>query len=123
MNYNKGLYVPQLSFAANTCIPLHVSLKAADPQAMDLLTRDSILVQLVRTLNIQDFTPTRRSMTFHDVMGEGVFWPAPGHRASPGEKCFFGEIPLRKKLTSSFDFSKLSVNVVISIPICVWHTF
>lgn len=106
------LRMTQLSYAASTCIPLHVSLHAADSRVADLLTQDSILVQLVRTMDIQDFTPTRRAMSFHDVMSEGVFWPAPDDRATPGERRFFGEIPLRKKLTSSFDFAKLSVNVM-----------
>ncbi|VDB85673.1 unnamed protein product [Peniophora sp. CBMAI 1063] len=104
-----------LSYAASTCIPIHVSLRTGEPHVAELLTRDSILVQLVRKLDIQDFTATRRSMSFHDVMSEGVFWPAPDDRTAPGERHFFGEIPLRKKLTSSFDFSKLSVNYKVAL--------
>ena len=68
-------------------------------------------MQLVRTLYINDFTPTRRSMSFHDVIAEGVFWPVPSDCGALGTRTLFGEIPLRKKLTPSFAFSKLSIQV------------
>jgi hypothetical protein len=108
----------QLSFAANTCIPLFIALNSQTEGVS--LTHTSIIVQLVRTLYVHDFTPTRRGMSFHDVMAEGVFWPenagstaassSSGSSASSGTtRVLYGELPLRKKLTPSFTFSKLSI--------------
>ncbi|TFY55326.1 hypothetical protein EVG20_g9363 [Dentipellis fragilis] len=111
LTYTLAIAAP-LSFAANTPIPLFLTLCSDDDVAIDLLSSpQAVVVYLIRTLTIFDNPRNWRAPTFDDAMGRAVFWPADEHSPRRGRRRLWGELHLRKGLKQSFTFSKFSVRV------------
>ncbi|KAA1477189.1 hypothetical protein DENSPDRAFT_884883 [Dentipellis sp. KUC8613] len=115
LTYTLAIAAP-LSFAANTPIPLFLTVCSDDDVAIDLLSHpQAIVVYLIRTLTIFDNPRNWRAPTFDDAMGRAVFWLADEHLPRRGTRRLWGELHLRKGLKQSFTFSKFSVRYAISL--------
>ena len=58
-----------------------------------------------------DSAPKRSNNTFTEQLNQAFWWLAEEDKSRPGVRVLHGEIDVRKNLTPSFVFSRLTVNV------------
>lgn len=109
----------QLAYASNSPIPLLLTFRGTDVQALDLLVSAPRL-HLLRTVTIgseaaEEDGPRRSNNTFVTGVAKGVFWP---HEArteegagDPGIRMLRGEVFVPKEAKQSFAFPRFACRV------------
>jgi hypothetical protein len=122
----------QLTYASNSPIPLLLTLRGTDVQALDLLVSAPRL-HLLRTVSIgseaaEEAGLRRSNNTFVSNVAKGVFWP---HEAraeeeanvgagDPGVRMLRGEVFIPKAAKQSFAFPRFACRVR---PLClIWRS-
>ncbi|KAI0052247.1 hypothetical protein FA95DRAFT_1601919 [Auriscalpium vulgare] len=101
-----------LSYGSGSPIPLKVTLRGADAEALDLLA-PALKVQLRRTITTGSEHASQRSdKTFVNTVAQAVFWPeseATTGAGTSGTKVMWGELYVPKGITATFSFFKLAI--------------
>jgi hypothetical protein len=111
----------QFTYASNSPVPLFLTLRGTDVQALDLLVSASRL-HLLRTVAIgseaaEEDGLRRSNNTFVSSVVAGVFWPhdAPPEIGSgagdPGVRVLRGEVFIPKGVKQSFAFPRFACRV------------
>ncbi|KAJ8494400.1 hypothetical protein ONZ45_g13244 [Pleurotus djamor] len=109
-----------LCYAIGTTVPVEITIKGEDKQAMDLLaTPEALRLHLVRALTtgsdaMDDDGERRSNNHFLESVGEGYFWQlsdAESGVRNQGERILRGEIEVQKKLRPNFKFPKVAMRV------------
>ncbi|THH15557.1 hypothetical protein EW146_g4933 [Bondarzewia mesenterica] len=105
------------TYASNSPIPLLLTLKSADTQALDLLASKPSL-ELVRTVALgsgatDDAGPRRSNNTFTGTVARAVFFPQ-DNDSEMDERVLQGELHVPKGLKPSFTFPRLSLRYTLS---------
>ncbi|KAH9945077.1 uncharacterized protein BXZ73DRAFT_86648 [Epithele typhae] len=110
------------SYALGTPIPLSLTLRGTDEQALDLLASPAaIRVQLTRLLLVgshatQDEVESGRSNnSFSERMGGAYFWPSTEGAPQPGIRVLNGELEVKKSLTLGFVFPRFSIRYMLAL--------
>ncbi|KAA1477188.1 hypothetical protein DENSPDRAFT_808294 [Dentipellis sp. KUC8613] len=109
------------TYALNSPIPLHLTLRSTDTQALDLLSSPGApLVQLTRTVALgsdaTDERAARRSNnTFTAAVGRAVFWPEEQQPAGGMERRLRGELHVRQGTKPSFAFPRFVVKYDLTL--------
>ncbi|KAI1796920.1 hypothetical protein LXA43DRAFT_985107 [Ganoderma leucocontextum] len=110
-----------LSYALGSPIPVTLTLKASDEQALDLLgTPSSVRLHLVRvrlvgshaTLDNADKIGRSNNM-FRETVGSAFFWPSDEGAPEPGTRVLQGELEAKKSLKLGFLFPRFSVRYAL----------
>ncbi|KAI0052246.1 hypothetical protein FA95DRAFT_1569344 [Auriscalpium vulgare] len=104
-----------LTFAINCPIPFHLTLASTDPVALDLLSDPrAVAVRLLRSVEVSGAPPAHARQ--EEVIGTAVFWPTTdGVSRGDGVKRLSGEVLVRKRLSPSFTFDKVTVRYVVAL--------
>ena len=100
----------QMTFASNSPLPVFLTLRSVDKQAVDLLSTAPD-VRLVRTVAIGGPSTERRSNnTFLSPVARASFWPREkdGHEY---ERVLQGEVAIPKGVKQSFVANKVALYV------------
>ena len=108
----------QLVYPVGSPIPLTLTLKGTDDQALDLLaTPSAVRVTLSRFRLVgshaisADIEGGRSNNSFIDVCGSGFFWPSAEGAPEFGTRTLQGELEVKKSLKVGFVFPRFSVRV------------
>ncbi|KAH8117915.1 hypothetical protein DFH11DRAFT_1571413 [Phellopilus nigrolimitatus] len=112
-----------LSYANGSPIPLLLTLKSSDAQALDLVAQPSAsAIFLTRTIAIgstaTDETSPRRSnntYTFPEHIARAFWWPVSEGAFSKDTRILQGEIDVKKDVKPGFVFPRLSIRYHISL--------
>lgn len=100
----------QMSFASNSPLPVFLTMRSTDKQALDLLAAAPD-VRLVRIVALGGSSTDRRSNnTFLNPIARASFWP----REKEGgelERVLQGEVSIPKGVKQSFVANKVSLSV------------
>ncbi|TDL25704.1 hypothetical protein BD410DRAFT_895932 [Rickenella mellea] len=104
-----------ISFATGSPIPLFLTLKCSDSQALDLLAAPAApIIYLTRSVAIgseaaNDDAPRRSNNTFVENIGKAFFWPSTEGAPEEGVKKLSGELEVKKGTKPSFIFPRFSL--------------
>ncbi|KAM5531766.1 hypothetical protein V8D89_014536 [Ganoderma adspersum] len=110
-----------LSYALGSPIPITLTLKAGDEQALDLLaTPSAVRLHLIRvrfvgshaTLDNPDKAGRSNNM-FRESVGSAFFWPSDEGAPEPGSRVLQGELEVKKSLKLGFLFPRFSVRYAL----------
>ncbi|KIK55150.1 hypothetical protein GYMLUDRAFT_176063 [Collybiopsis luxurians FD-317 M1] len=107
-----------LAFPLRSPIPLFLTLRSVDQQALDILSNPTaVRVFLVRSLangsDAVDDTAVRRSNNFFtESAGQAVFWPS---SRNVNSRTLQGELEVKHGVKPSFVFPRLSIRYTIDL--------
>ncbi|RPD59528.1 hypothetical protein L227DRAFT_575968 [Lentinus tigrinus ALCF2SS1-6] len=111
-----------LTFPLGSPIPLTLTVKGSDEQALDLLaTPSAIRVVLSRFRLVgshaisEDIEGGRSNNSFTDVCGSAFFWPSVEGAPEPGTRVLQGELEVKKSLKIGFVYPRFSVRYVLAL--------
>ncbi|RDX57135.1 hypothetical protein OH76DRAFT_1424761 [Lentinus brumalis] len=111
-----------LIFPLGSPIPLTLSLKGNDEQALDLLATPSAIRVILSRFRLvgshatsDDIDGGRSNNSFTDICGSAYFWPSAEGAPEPGTRVLQGELEVKKSLKVGFVFSRFSVRYVLAL--------
>ncbi|KAJ7650104.1 hypothetical protein FB45DRAFT_9710 [Roridomyces roridus] len=110
-----------LTYSLGAPIPLLLTLKSEDPQALDTLANpQAIKMHLVRSIALgtdaMEERAERRSNTFFTMgVGQAYFWPSLEGAPQSGTRVLRGEVEVKKSLRPSFLFPRFSVRYTLEL--------
>ncbi|KAL5486115.1 hypothetical protein ACEPAI_7159 [Sanghuangporus weigelae] len=110
-----------LSYALGSPIPLFLTLKGTDSQALDLLSQPSAQnIFLTRTIAIgstatDDAAPRRSNNTFPEQVSRAYWWPSEEGAPQDAVRVLQGEIDVPKTLKPEFMFPRLLLRYHVSV--------
>ncbi|KAF7374746.1 hypothetical protein MSAN_00360100 [Mycena sanguinolenta] len=110
-----------LAFTIGTPIPLILTLKSEDEQALDTLANPKAMrFHLVRTVAVgsdaMDDKAERRSNNFFPSgAGQGYFWPSTEGAKEAGKRTMRGEVEMKKGTKPSFHFPRFTVRYTLDL--------
>lgn len=109
----------QLSYAIGSPIPLLLTIRSADEQALDVLcTPGAMKFHLYRERLIGSHAVKevggQSNNTFREVVGNAAFWLSQDDPKEAGKRKLHGELEVKKGLRPSFTFPRFSVRVSAS---------
>jgi hypothetical protein len=113
----------QLTCPINAAIPLLLTLKSKDTQALDLIASEPLL-QLTRTLALgtdamNEAAPRRSNNTFPVAVSRAVFWPyEKDDMQSRDVRVLRGEVYINEGLKPSFSFPRFAIRLSPYIQRC-----
>ncbi|KAI0326428.1 hypothetical protein GY45DRAFT_1285553 [Cubamyces sp. BRFM 1775] len=109
-----------LTYALGSPIPIVLTLRGSDEQALDLLATPSavrlhlIRLRLVGSHAVQDDPAAGRSNNvFRDSVGTAFFWPSDEGAPQPGARVLQGELEVKKGLKLGFVFPRFSLRYTL----------
>ncbi|KAI9000455.1 hypothetical protein BD414DRAFT_1082 [Trametes punicea] len=108
-----------LTYALGSPVPIILTLKGSDEQALDLLsTPSAVRMHLLRTRlvgshAVQDDPVGRSNNVFRESVGTPFFWPSDEGAPEPGTRVLQGELEIKKGLKLGFVFPRFSLRYTL----------
>ncbi|KAJ7031298.1 hypothetical protein C8F04DRAFT_1110697 [Mycena alexandri] len=111
-----------LAFTIGSPIPLILTLKSENQQALDTLAvPNAVKLYLVRSIAMgsdamQDDVVDRRSNSFFESNGgQAYFWPSNEGAQEPGKRVLRGELEVKRQTKPSFLFPRLTIRYTLDL--------
>ncbi|KAK7016285.1 hypothetical protein R3P38DRAFT_2993497 [Favolaschia claudopus] len=112
-----------LAFVIGSPMPLEITLKGTDEQALDTLAApQAIKLHLVRAIALgsdameDKAASERRSNTvFQSGVSQGYFWPSTEGAKEAGKRSMRGELEVKRGIKPSFEFPRFTVRYTLEL--------
>ncbi|CDO77950.1 hypothetical protein BN946_scf184720.g4 [Trametes cinnabarina] len=110
-----------LIYALGSPIPIIVTLRGSDEQALDVLATPSsvrmhlLRVRLVGSHAVQEESTGRSNNVFREIVGTAFFWPSDEGAPQPGVRVLQGELEVKKSLKLGFVFPRFSLRYMLAL--------